>query len=96
MSDSNSIFSQATTVKAEEVKQGEPLEYIYYEKTDKPAKTTDEKPKSKIGSFFSQFQSPAVKKTRDLRDKSKEEERRTGTKKYQSTNPSGSGIWAWT
>ncbi len=72
--------------------QANPSRYLYYEKTGRaPNPNAQLKPKSKLGAFFSKFQSPAVKKTNDARDRELLEEERRGVKIYTATGaPMGS------
>lgn len=90
MSRPESIFSQATTVKAED--RTNPPEFVYYvQKTPNPGARP--KKKSKISTFFSKFQSPVVQRTNAIADAEAEEAERTGIKKYRPI-PAAGKSWA--
>jgi hypothetical protein len=82
--------SQPPVTKQEEPRT-QPDRYLYYKKTGRaPNPDAQLKPKSKLSSFLSKFQSPAVKKTNDARDRELLEEERRGVKIYTATGvPTG-------
>ncbi|KAK1835029.1 hypothetical protein QBC39DRAFT_182917 [Podospora conica] len=70
-------------------------QYVYVDKVGTPNPDAQPKKKSKISSFFSKFQSPAVKATNAARDKVLLEQERTGVRKVQVTDTGrSSNAWA--
>lgn len=90
MNPPESNLSEATTAGGEN--QENPPEFVYYVQT-KPNPSAQPKKKSKISTFFSQFQSPIVKKTNAIADAEAEEAERTRIKKYRPI-PSPGKSWA--
>ena len=69
------------------------LEYVYVERKE-PRPDFTRKPKSKLSKFLSKFQSPAVKKTEQIREQELEEAEQTGVRKIQTHNAPGTA-WAF-
>ncbi|KAK0741556.1 hypothetical protein B0T18DRAFT_394134 [Schizothecium vesticola] len=72
-----------------------PQQYVYVDKVGTPNPDAQPKKKSKISSFFSKFQSPAVKATNAARERVLLEQERTGVRKVQVTDVGrSSNAWA--
>jgi len=70
-------------------------QYVYVNKVGTPNPDAQPKKKSKISSFFSKFQSPAVKATNAARERVLLEQERTGVRKVQVTDVGrSSNAWA--
>ncbi|KAK1750390.1 hypothetical protein QBC47DRAFT_393995 [Echria macrotheca] len=95
---STSSRDDQTTLNDAPQKQPQPQArqaYVYIDKVKPPNPDAQPKKKSKIGAFLSKFQSPAVKKTTQLRDDKKLEEERTGVRTVQVTDTArSSNAWA--
>lgn len=73
-----------------------PQQYVYVDKVGTPNPDAQPKKKSKISSFFSKFQSPAVKATNAAREKVLLEQERTGVRKIHVADVNrSSNAWAF-